>query len=172
MQEKESTTYKLTKNGDEITADIQKVLQLMHEKKCTLKEALNVNETFIEEIYSLAYANYEQGKFKEALGFFQILAGISPDEFRFMYGLASCHHQLGDYQEALSGFALSLGLEPLNPMPAFYLGDCYLRLELFAEAREFLSLTIELCRDDEKYQFLKEQAGLILQNLEQKKNGK
>jgi type III secretion system low calcium response chaperone LcrH/SycD len=148
--------------------EVNKVLQKMHDHKLTLKEAMGVSDDFLEEMYSVAYNYYEQGKLKESLSLFQILVGICPENFRFAFGIASAHHQLGQYYDAAGAYALALSNEPLNPVASFYLADCYYRLDFKKETREALELTVELCEQDERYATIREQSLLMLNKLKKK----
>lgn len=157
---------KIEKSPEELKQEVERVVKKMHTDGVTLKEALGVKDEFLEEMYGLAYNNYEQGKLKEALGLFQILVGCAPNEIKFVYGLASCQHQMQEYNEAVGGFAIALALDPLNPFAAFYIADCYLRMDLFADAKDYLKLAVGMCSESQKYSVLKQQAELILNNIE------
>lgn len=159
-------------SAKEVQKEAEAVLMKMHKEGLTAKQAMNINENLLEEVYSLAYSNYDQGKYKEALSLFQLLTGASPNEYRYVLGFASCYHQLNDIDNAICGFSLAQGLDPINPTPAYYLADCFIKRELIPEAKDFLHLSIELCGKNEKHKNLKEKAELILQTINQNETSK
>lgn len=146
----------------------KEVLEQM-EEGMTLQEATGVSNETLEEIYSLAYGFYNQGKYKESAALFEFLAGASPTTYKYVLGLASSYHQLGAYEEASAGFFIALNIESDNPIPAYYIMDCFLKQNLLEEAEEFAELTIEICEDRPEYQDLKGRCELIKKSLRSKK---
>lgn len=156
----------LTKEGAQSLAT--EVLQNLKEGM-TLQDAMGISEGTLEEIYSLAYGFYNQGKYKESASLFHFLAGASPRTYKYILGLASSYHQLEIYDEAAVGFYVALGLEPENPIPAYYITDCFLKQGLSEEAEEFAEVTILICGDRSKYQDLKRRCELIIKSLKANK---
>lgn len=146
------------------------ILQKMEENKgMTLKEATGVSDETLEEVYSLAYTYYNQGRYEESVSLFEFLTGASPTEFKYVLGLAASYHQLKFYQEACVGFFFALQLEPENPIPAWYITDCFLKQEMKEEAGEFAQVTIEICAERPEHSELRERCELISKSLKLKK---
>lgn len=143
----------------------ENVLFLMKEKGMTLQEATGISDETLEEIYSLAYGYYNQGKYKESLALFHLLAGSSPTTYKYVLGAAASNYQLGLYEEAALGFFCSLHLNAKDPMPAYYIADCFLQQNLLEEAMEFAKATIILCEDRPEYDSLKARCELIIKNI-------
>lgn len=131
----------------------------------TVQQAMGVSDETLEEIYSLAYGYYNQGKYKEAIALFQFLSGAAPTVYKYVLGLASSFHQLESYIDAACGFYIALNIEPDNPLPAYYITDCFLKQDLREEAEEFAKFTVKLCGNKAKYQELKERCELIHKSL-------
>ena len=131
----------------------------------TLQEATGLSDGSLEEIYSLAYEYYNQGKYGESASLFQFLAGAAPTNYKFVLGLASSYHQLGAYDDAIAGFYIALQIEPENPIPAYYIMDCFLKQGLTKEADEVADVTIELCEGREEFEDLKGRCALIRKSL-------
>ncbi|MFN0064791.1 MAG: SycD/LcrH family type III secretion system chaperone [Chlamydiales bacterium] len=155
------------------SANIQKkanlVLKRMKEENISLKEAAQVNDHFLEEVYSLAHAHYERGNYKESLSLFQLLSGIAPSTHKYVFGLSANFHQMGKFEDAMYGFYLALNIDPENPIPAFYIADCLLKLNFKAEAEEFLNLTIEIAVEKPQYAEMKHKSLLMLNTLKEGK---
>ncbi|MCC5832231.1 MAG: SycD/LcrH family type III secretion system chaperone [Chlamydiales bacterium] len=157
----------LTKEGASAVAT--KILERL-EKGMTLKDATGISDQSLEEIYSLAYGYYNQGKYKESASLFQFLASCSPNIYKFVLGLASSYHQLGIYQEAVAGFYIALEIEPDNPIPAYYITDCFLKQGLYEEAAEVTEVTIFICENRPEFRDLKNRCELIQRTLKEKNN--
>lgn len=135
----------------------------------TLQDATGVSDQALEEIYSLAYTFYNQGKYPEAVSLFEFLAGSSPKCFKYVLGLASSYHQLQAYKEASAGFYIALNIDPTNPLPAYYLMDCFIKQGFLEEAKEFAEIASLICEDKAEYAELKERCDLIRKSLNTKK---
>lgn len=153
---------------DEIRKRAEAILKKMKEENLTAKEALGLNETFLEEMYSLAHAHYERGNYKESISLFQFLTGVSPNTYKYVLGLAANYHQIGQYEDAIEGFHLALTLDPSNPTPTFYIADSFLRLGKEKEAMELFEIVAEIDDRFKEYRDIKEKSILILDALRKK----
>ncbi len=131
----------------------------------TLQDATGVSDETLEEIYSLAYSYYDQGKYKESACLFQFLTGVCPKTYKYVMGFAASYHQLKIYAEAAAGFYIAFNIEPSNPEPAYYVMDCFLKQNLLEEAKEFANVTILVCDKRPEFQDLKNRCELIIKSL-------
>lgn len=143
----------------------QALLDKMAAENKTLQEVSGISDKLLEEIYSLAYAHYNLGKYKESLSLFQFLAGIAPKQPRFVLGLAATYHQMENYSEAAMGFFLAYNLDPQNPLPAYYAADCYLNLKTPEAAIDCLELAIHTAGENKEFEELKQRCLLTLNTL-------
>lgn len=144
------------------------LLTKMHTENKTLKEVLGIDDLLLEQIYTLAHTHYSQGKYKEALVLFRMLAHTDSVNFNYIFGCASACHQLKDYYGAILGFTSSLQLEPENPSVTYYLADSFFHLNMLEEAEEGFGIAAALCGEKEEHQTMKKQA-LLLKNALKKK---
>ena len=135
----------------------------------TLQDAMGLNDASLEEVYALAYGFYDQGKYKEAVSLFHLLAGASPSTFKYVFGFASCLHQMEIYGDASVGFLVAGTLEPDNPIPAYYALDAFLKMNLLEEAEASAKDVIEICGSKGEFQNLKKRCELILSSIKGKK---
>jgi type III secretion system low calcium response chaperone LcrH/SycD len=134
----------------------------------TLKDATGISDDALEEIYSLAYNYYNQGKYEEALALFNFLASASPSVYKYVLGLASTYHQMNSFGDAIVGFYIAMHLNPEDPTPAYYITDSFLKLNRPEDAVEYADLTIKACKDRPEYSELKERCKLIKKNIKNK----
>lgn len=154
---------------EEMQAETQKVLKRMKDEGITLQQATGISDAFLEEMYSLAHAHYEQGNYKESLSLFQFLAGCAPSNFKFMLGLAANLHQMGEYEEALRGFTVALQIDESNPLPIYYMADCFMRLGNEKEAMPLYQAMVEAGKVCPEHRDLAQKSQLILDGYKRRK---
>jgi type III secretion system low calcium response chaperone LcrH/SycD len=145
------------------------LLKMGENPSMTLKEATGVSDQAIEEVYSLAHMFYNQGKYGESIALFELLAGASPNTYKFILGLGASYHQIQAYEEAAMSFFVALNLEPENPLPAYYAMDCCLKRNLTEEALEFAEVTSLICAKKPEHAAMKKKCELIIKSLRLKK---
>lgn len=153
---------------DELKQALTNILEGMG-KGLSLQQILGLSDLLLEEIYTVAYSFYSQGKYNEAVGLFQILAASKPENYKYMLGVSSCYHQLKLYNEAAFGFFLAFDAEPENPIPPYYIADSLMHLNQFEESEDFLDITIEICGNKPEFSILKTRCDIMkksLKNLE------
>lgn len=131
----------------------------------TLQRAVGISDNALEEIYSLAYGFYDQGKYKEAESLFYFLAGAAPNNYKYVFGLASTYYQQKNYADAVKLFCLALYVDTTNPTAAYYVFDSLFKQDIVEEGREFLMIAIELCGELEEHEELKKKCLLIKDGL-------
>lgn len=138
-----------------------------------LQDILGLSDVLLEEMYTIAYSFYSQGKYKEAIGLFQLLAASKPQKYKYVLGLSSCFHQMHLYEEAAFGFFLAFDAEPENPIPPYYIADSLMKLEQFDESNNFLDITMDMCRDNPEFKVLYERCDIMKQSIsKQQSNSK
>ena len=145
------------------------LLKMQENEGMTLKDATGVSDESLEEMYSLAYTFYNQGKYQESLALFQFLAGAAPNTYKYVLGLAASYHQVKAYEEAAVGFYIALNIQPDNPVPAYHITDCFLKQKMYEKAEEFAEVTSIICDNREEYTELQQRSNLIRKSLESKK---
>lgn len=133
----------------------------------SLQQILGLSDLLLEEIYTVAYSFYSQGKYNEAVGLFQILAASKPQCYKYMLGVSSCYHQLKLYNEAAFGFFLAFDVEPENPIPPYYIADSLMKLNQLEESSDFLDITIGICGNKPEFSILKARCDIMKDSLKQ-----
>lgn len=143
-----------------------KLLLKIFEKGMSPREAMQISDLDISQIYSFAYSKFNSGKYSDACELFKMLVLLEPMKSDFATSLGVCHHRLKNYKEALSAYMLGAALNPTDPVPIFYAYDCFLNLEEKASACIMLCNVISRAGDIPKYAKIKERAKLLLETLE------
>ena len=72
-----------------VTLSTEEVKDLIVNQGKTFKEIYNLNDTHIEEIYSIAENYYQNGRYVEAKQIFSALATIDSNNYKVALGYAS-----------------------------------------------------------------------------------
>jgi len=142
----------------EIEALSEQTLARMINENKTLQEVLNVDQDILEEMYSLAYSHYMQGKYQDAYNLFYFIHLTAPTNYKFTFGFASCCHQLQMYNDAVVLFAAALEISQEDPTPLFYMADSFEKLGMTEESKGCFEALIKLCGEREEFKALKEQS--------------
>lgn len=129
------------------------------------KDALGINESYLENVYAQAYRLYNTGKYTEATHLFRILIMLNAMEPKYMLGLAACFHMLKEYGNAIQTYTMCAALDPHNPIPHYHTSDCFIQMKDYLSAMISLELAIKLAGDKPDYAKLKERAQLSLESL-------
>lgn len=148
--------------------DHGKLLVNIFEKGMSPKEAMEISDEEIAQIYSFAYHQFSAGKFEEARELFKMLLTLEPINADFATALGVCHHRLKDYEYAVQCYMLATLFDAENPVPLFYAYDCFTNLGNEFAAGAMLCNVIKLAGDKPEYEHIKNDAQLRLDQLEKK----
>jgi len=154
---------------DELDEAALASFQALLEGKETMAEMAGFSETEVEEIYALGYDAWQQGKLDEAAEMFSFAALLQPLDPRFTFAFGCAIQQRGDHLQALALFMQAVQIKPTNPFISFHMAECLLALQERDAAADALQTVIKLCyaqvNDDPRYQPLREQAEVMLANI-------
>ncbi|HEV8051062.1 MAG TPA: SycD/LcrH family type III secretion system chaperone [Parachlamydiaceae bacterium] len=145
-----------------------KLLVKVFEKGMTPKEAMQISDEEVAELYSFAYFHFSAGKYEEAKEMFKMMLTLEPTNPDFATSLGICHHKLKFYEYALTCYMLGAFLDYENPVPLFYAYDCCVNLQDEASAAVMLSNVIARAGKKEAYAHIKNDAELRLDQLQKK----
>lgn len=115
----------------------------------------------VEPFYTDAFAQYEAGKFTEAIEAFRLLCYRHPLEGRFWFGLAASLQESRKYEEALQAWAVAAVLKRRDPYPHFHAAECYFSLQNLEDGAKALDEAAEKSNENldlkEKIALLREQ---------------
>lgn len=140
------------------------------------KEAMNIKEEELRELYHYGHYLFNSGKYEEAREVFKWLYSIEVGNGDFATSIGVCHHRLKDYDNAITCYMCGAMLKPKDPVPFFYCYDCYLNLGMPDAAAIMLANVIERAGNQPEYAKIKQKAELLFeplkkQVLEAKKQG-
>lgn len=122
--------------------------QLISEVKQNLESAA-VNSRFsedqLEQVYTMAYQNIEQGQYEKALPLFNFLVMYRPTSKRYLMGLGVTQQMLQNYAFALRAFSFIGALHPDSPPAFLHIAQCYLSMGDVEKALEALQVLLDYC---------------------------
>ena len=127
----------------------------------TFKEALQLSDGLIEQLYSLAYNLYTQGRYPDSITVFKLLVFLDPMSFRYQFGLAACMQLIEEYMEAVRYYSLAALIEKDNPLPEYYGGECLLRLKKKGLALQAFQVAILKAKGKPEYQKIAQRAEML-----------
>lgn len=144
------------------------LLLKIFEKGMSPKQAMEIKDEEIAQIYSFAYHQFAGGKFTEARELFKMLLTLDPFNSEFATALGVCHHRLKDYTFALQCYMLNAMLAPKDPVALFYAYDCYMNLKEETLAGIMLCNVIARAGDQVAYAQIKKTAQALLEKIQDK----
>ena len=132
------------------------------------KTFIEASQQEIESVYAAAYKFYNSGQYDTAANFFQLLAGIRPEDSRFHFGLGSCFFMAEEYEQALASFAMSYHFKEDQPLVLFFIGKCNIKLKHFPQAKKAFEKSLELMTDKTAFKDHIEHAQNMLGLIEKK----
>lgn len=111
----------------------------------------NISKEQIEQIYTVAYYQYDSGDYISAQKTFQMLCILDHFQGRFFLGLGACSQQLKQYQSAIESYQSAAVIDLEDPRPIFYLGECYLQIKDLSNAKQCFYLSAQLSKKIVKY---------------------
>lgn len=145
-----------------------KILVKIFEKGMLPKEAMNISDEEIAQLYSFAYHQFSEGKYEDARELFKMMLSLEPLNPDFATALGVCHHRLKDFEYALQCYMLATMAAPDNPVPLFYAYDCFMNLNDEVCAGIMLCNVIAKAGNETKYEHIKSDAQIRLDQLQKK----
>lgn len=132
-----------------------------------LHEILELPERLMDNLYTVAFQNYERGNYQLSADLFRFLLALKGDEYSYLMGLAASVQKLGSLEEAAQLFMLATVAEPLDPVAYFHAGSCLLQMGEEELAQVAFEMVIRTSGETEEFSELKERARLILEKRAQ-----
>lgn len=121
-------------------------------------DALGITPEMMETMYKYGYAQFQAGRFQNALDVFSFLRKLDVSNYRYSFAIAACHQYRHEYEEAGANYIICTYLDRLNPVPNFHLYDCFVKLNKPMSALQAIKETIALAELNPHYNELKEKA--------------
>jgi tetratricopeptide (TPR) repeat protein len=152
-----------TKPSPAEMAEAEEMKDLFLKNARTFRDYTALTPESMEVIYSLAYNQYNAGKYEDSEKVFRLLATLDHLEPKYWKGLAAAREALGQHDPALQAYGY-LGMMNVNdPYPAFKAAQCFLHLERPKEAESALIAAVFNSADKPEHAELHEQAKGLLE---------
>jgi type III secretion system low calcium response chaperone LcrH/SycD len=146
------------------------VVEDLRGKIANLPSSTRFSEDQIEMIYGLAHSLFEQGKFENACGIFQVLLVYKPLEIRFLTAFGICCKRMARYDGAIPAFSTALIIEPGNLESGVHLAECFVALDLKEQALLVLDPLRKLAELDTRSEYILRRAEALQSLLEMAKD--
>jgi type III secretion system low calcium response chaperone LcrH/SycD len=120
-------------------AQLQRELESLPQSRC-------LTDADAEAVYSLAYREFGQARYEEALRYFQLLLIYRPTAKTYLLGAALCLQRLRRYEPAILVFSALGVVDAAEPSHTLAVAECQLLCHKREEARQTLGLVIDFCR--------------------------
>lgn len=139
-----------------LVMDLKRKLEaLPHTRKLT--------DADVEAIYTLAYREFSQARYEEALHHFQLLLVYRPTHKVYLLGAALCLQRLRRYELAMAAYVALRYLDPQQPRHTLALAECQLLAHEHGAARDTLERAIEFCNDNAGHDTVRDRARAMLE---------
>lgn len=156
----------------EVKKSMEESIIKMFEQNQTPQDFFKLNDFFIETLYESGYHYYQNGKYQEALCYFNFLCDLNPLSFRYMFAMAACYQKMENYLQAYDYYLMCTYLDEENPLPYFHLFGCCIEQKEYDNALHFLKQVILYTIERPEYEKLRERALLEEKNLLQQESRK
>ncbi len=134
--------------------------------KADYEKAFELDNSFIDALYSLACTKYDLGEYEGAIADFNKLTRAIPD-LQIAYTLrGSAYAALEDYKEALKDYSTAILISP-DSDAFFNRGVLFLDIKYFQKARADLNIAIRLNKDNPFLYFYRGTSNLFLGKFEE-----
>jgi len=131
----------------------------------TIKAELNLKDEELETMYAVAYNQYANKKYQEALQAFTLLLYFDPLEYKFLLGSAGCLQMMGHLEMALVTYLNASAVDKSSPAPFLHMAECLLKLKDRQGAADALKRAVELSGESPAWAQYRNQAEAMLENL-------
>jgi type III secretion system low calcium response chaperone LcrH/SycD len=149
----------IASSPDPVTALLSELKQQLE----SLPHLQRLTPADAETVYSLAYREYTQARYEQALRYFQLLLVYRPTHKVYLLGAALCLQRLRRYELAMAAYIALRFLDPDEPGHTLALAECQLLCHDHAQARDTFALVIDFCRGHAGHDSVCDRAQAMLQ---------
>lgn len=131
-------------------------------KGARLGNAFGLEDKHLEAVYTLAFGQYQQGRYAHALKLFAFITFHDPTFMKAFRGIGSCLQMLGRHKEALLYLGLSIIDDDTDMQTAVQIAECLIHTGQADDARALLKrIEHELARNDSNDYTRRKAEGLL-----------
>ncbi|OCA60720.1 CesD/SycD/LcrH family type III secretion system chaperone [Aeromonas piscicola] len=93
----------------------------------TLAMLQDISSDTLEQLYSLAFGQYQAGKWEDAHKIFQALCMLDHYQPRYFLGLGACRQAMGEFETAVQSYSFGAMLDLKDPRFPFHAAECRLQ---------------------------------------------
>ncbi len=127
----------------------------------TLGMLNDISPDMLEQLYALAYEQYQAGKWQEAQKLFQMLCILDHYDARFYLGLGACRQANGEWEQAIQSYSYGALLDMKDARFPFYAAECHLHMDALDAAESGFQAAQALGREQASCTDLVARAGIM-----------
>lgn len=131
----------------------------------TLGMLNDMSSDTLEQIYALAFTQYQAGKWQDAHKLFQLLCVLDHYDARFCLGLGACRQSLAQWEEAIQSYSYGALLDVKDPRFPFHAAECHLQMENLEAAESGFYSAEALATQVPSYAVLAARAGVMKETV-------
>ena len=155
---------KLNKQAEVLQALICKAISA----ETTLKELKGISDEQMEAIYSLAYNDYQSGKYERSAKLFRVLSLMDHFNVKYVLGQAAVQKKLGHSEQAVLLYSCAYMLDSNDVRIPYYAGVCHMDMGNYVEAESAFFLASSMLPEKPEHQAYIERATSFLSIVKQK----
>ena len=141
-------------------------------KGARLGNAFGLDEKHLEAVYTLAFGQYQQGRYTHALKLFAFITFHDQTFMKAFKGIGSCLQMLGRYQEALLYLGLAIIDDDTDMQTAVQIAECLIHAGQPDDARALLKRIQHELAHNESNDYTRRKAEGLLELLSSGKHAK
>ncbi|MGE7956985.1 SycD/LcrH family type III secretion system chaperone [Pseudomonas sp. NPDC089530] len=153
----------MSQQEHDVSEEYEKELEAFLRDGGTLAMLKNISSDSLEQLYSLAFNQYQAGKWDDAHKIFQSLCMLDHYDVRFFLGLGACRQAMGQFEQALQSFSYGALIDINEPRFPFHAGECHLQLGDLDGAESGFYSAQALAAAQPAHSVLAERAGAMLE---------
>lgn len=146
-------------------AMMKEALVKVFDEGMVLKNVMHVADKTVNALYSIAYHNYNNGKYNEAIKMLDFLIVIDVSDKRFQLAIAACYLMLKKYKEATGFYKQCTIIDKSDPLPYYYMYECYYRRKHYLYAASALKYGIQRAKGNPDYSEYQKKFEFLLDRL-------
>lgn len=158
MKMNKELTLKHSKLQQDEDAFVEEIMSFFNDGG-TIGMLQGIDDELLEQMYSVAYYQYDSEDYEQASKTFQVLCLLNHYQPKFYLGLGACQQQQAFYESAIDSYSFAAILDVTDPRAPYHAGECYIKLRQFDKADQSLKMAAELSKNTIKYQQINKNIG-------------
>ncbi|WP_419835570.1 SycD/LcrH family type III secretion system chaperone [Endozoicomonas atrinae] len=128
----------------------------------TMKELRNMDQSQLDAMYKVAFAQFNSGHFTEALKVFRHLCLLDHTRYSYFLGLGLSQYELSLFAQAAATLAHAEKLDQKDPRASLMMAKCFVEIKRWSLAQKALSETVTRASQSDRWKDELQQAEKLI----------